>query len=112
MCFWLIAPLLLASPESSMPACCRRQGAHHCAMAAEDRAPATDTFLRLVLQRCPAFPTAATAPGGSHIAFLKLPAAILGVALSHSSPEFPTEARTRVSFSRSHHKRGPPVVLS
>jgi len=34
--FWLgpLAAILPASPESRLPACCRRHGAHHCAISA------------------------------------------------------------------------------
>jgi hypothetical protein len=30
--FPLIAPLLLADTDSDLPACCRRDGKHHCSM--------------------------------------------------------------------------------
>lgn len=63
--YWL-GPLMAALPasaESRLPACCRRNGAHHCvmtgAMAAPDAAPVISSPAR-----CSSFPADAMATSG------------------------------------------------
>jgi hypothetical protein len=64
---------LQASHESRLPACCRRHGSHHCAMADAMRAqlPAsvpgrTPTFTAPL--HCPMFPHGTAAPSASTVA--------------------------------------------
>lgn len=55
---WLgpLASLLPGADESRLPFCCRRHGAHHCAM---DAAPAQGSGVALKApSRCPQFPAA------------------------------------------------------
>lgn len=58
----LLVPLALCFQQSSVPACCRRNGKHHCMsgmsgmMASNDKAPA----LRTIPSRCPFRSTVAT----------------------------------------------------
>jgi hypothetical protein len=47
-----------------------------------------------------------------NLAVLRGPGAIFAELVSHPSIHRQTEAKYRVSFSRSRQKRGPPVVLS
>ncbi len=65
--FSLIGPALFVDAESDLPACCRRDGKHHCGMAGDMAAamadaplsgPAADA-LRL---KCPFYPIGATLP--------------------------------------------------
>jgi len=53
--FSLIGPALWENGSADLPACCRRDGQHHCAMMNVDRdaGPA----VRLATTRCPFFPT-------------------------------------------------------
>jgi hypothetical protein len=104
----LIAPLALAVPESNLPACCRRSGAHHCAMA-EEASPATGPALQPAPQKCPLFPPATTTPGRVDIGSTKNAGASFTAIVSHLSTQPQAEAHCRVSFSRSHQKRGPPL---
>jgi len=58
--FFALGPLqgvLEASGDSRLPACCRRQGAHHCAMSEETRAA-----LEWATSSTPAFSAPATCP--------------------------------------------------
>jgi hypothetical protein len=112
ICFWLIAPIAFADPQSNLPACCRRNGAHHCAMAAGGAASTPDASLRSIGPRCPAFPIAITAPAGVIVAFLKDSTTIFAGLAGRLSIQFQTEAPSRIAFNRSHQKRGPPVFLS
>jgi len=107
----LIAPLLTSTPDDSqLPACCRRNGRHHCAMSMQmGNVPSR---FRVVTERCPYSPFAHTpllqphpfisvsAPAASRQAVG--PAAIVGAA----------EAGYRVSADRARHKRGPPGLLA
>ena len=58
----LLAPLALCFQQKAMPACCRRNGKHHCmsgmsgVMASNDKAPA----FRTIPSRCPFRSTVAT----------------------------------------------------
>jgi len=107
----LIAPAILADAESQLPECCRRNGKHHCAMMM-DNASTTGVTVRTVQPRCPLYPGAPAAPAGDSAAVLKSSGAIFGAIVSHTAIQLRTEAGHRVSFSRSTHKRGPPVFLS
>lgn len=107
----LIAPLFASAyAESSLPACCRRDGKHHCMMAeAMGQAPSRD---RTVTEKCPYAPFAGVAlmiPHAMAAAYHRVAtagpagqAAIVGDAL----------AGYRISADRTRLKRGPPSFLS
>jgi hypothetical protein len=110
--FPLIAPLFASGPsESSLPACCRRDGKHHCTMGAtmEGQVPSSD---RTITERCPYAPFAGLAlmlPHAFAAAHRSIaaagpagPAAMVGDAL----------AGYRISADRTRQKRGPPSHLS
>ena len=56
--FPLIAAAFLANPDSSLPACCRANGKHHCAMA--DRGSAAESSgapsWKAIQSKCPLYP--------------------------------------------------------
>jgi hypothetical protein len=107
--FPLIAPAMLASAESSLPACCRRNGKHGCAMPS---AAASTGAVSLLATRCSMFPSGSPAPAAGFVAVLRSSDAIFAAIVSHPAIHVQTEAIGRVSFSRASQKRGPPVVLS
>ena len=112
--FSLIAPALSPHGESDLPACCRRDGKHHCAMMGRDmaEAPSSGPVADAVHVKCPLFPSgralvpecgpALVAP--SHAARITL--------ATRTAEKVHTEAGYRISLSRSHHKRGPPTLVS
>jgi hypothetical protein len=110
--FSLIAPGLSLDAESNLPGCCRRNGAHHCTMNTDEAASNSAMSPQAIRQTCPSFPVAVTLLARFDVATLRPSAAIFAALLSHPSIQFQTEARYRVSFSRSHQKRGPPAILS
>ncbi|MGO9258462.1 MAG: hypothetical protein ACLQU1_19420 [Bryobacteraceae bacterium] len=110
--FSLIAPGMLLQAESNLPACCRRNGAHHCAMSLVRPESDSGTSVAGVHQTCSSFPMAVTAPAGSGAALPRPAAAMFSALLSHPSIQFQTESRYRVSFSRCRQKRGPPFIVS
>ena len=108
--FSLIAPGILLDAQSDLPACCRRSGAHHCIGNMDEAASNSGISLQAIRQTCPSF--AIAAPVCANLALPKPSAAVFAELLSHPSIQFQTEARYRVSFGRSHQKRGPPAILS
>jgi hypothetical protein len=112
--FPLIAPILCANPGSNLPPCCRRDGKHRCAMAmaAMETESSSGPAFRAVQARCPYYPATAPIPSERNAALLKDASAIFTSLLSHPAVQVSGETRCRVSFSRSHQKRGPPPPLS
>jgi len=101
-----------ADPQSKLPACCRRDGKHGCSMMDNRNSaePAAAT-LKAAKSKCPSFPTGKSTPAVS-----AFPVAASRV---YSTPPVDrlggiaqTEARYRLSFSRTRQKRGPPSLLS
>jgi hypothetical protein len=110
--FSLIAPGVLLDAKSDLPACCRRNGAHHCTGNMDEAASNSGMSVQAIRQTCPSFPVAMAAPASANLALPRPSAAVFAALLSHPSIQFQTEACYRVSFSRSHQKRGPPAILS
>jgi len=103
----LIAPLFASSADANLPACCRRNGKHHCMMRMME--DSTDSKLRFttVQEKCPYAPAQVMVshtqtPTGeqAHLFFAEINA--------HPALAPQTEAHFRISFSRSRQKRGPP----
>jgi hypothetical protein len=113
------APLLHAAssdPESQLPACCRRNGKHHCAMK--------DRYLRMMAsgapavmappQHCPMYPEhrGVVFPRAPfHVAVIPTAAADWAGLRKHPACHAQTEARYRIACDRSRLKRGPPASL-
>jgi len=104
-----IIPLFGAKAvEDTLPACCRRNGKHHCMMYMgfmQERA------FRTVYEKCPydiAPPAVMVLPPYAPAA----PASIFAGILRHPSVVPQTEARQRVSFDRTRQKRGPPSQIA
>jgi hypothetical protein len=98
---------LLADSESSLPACCRRDGKHHCAMMEKETAGPS---WRTATRKCPLFPK-------STVAFFTdqaVPSPIVCVAgwiASQPADKAQTEVLYRISHSRTRQKRGPPSFV-
>ena len=112
--FSLIAPALFADAESNVPACCRRDGKHHCGMMDRDMAdtpssgPAVDAFH----VKCPFFPTGGAMVPKCGPALLAAFQAAGVSAVSRIARSAQAEAGYRISLDCSHRKRGPPSLLS
>jgi hypothetical protein len=109
----LSAPLfgLSSNADSNLPACCRRNGKHHCAagMAMAMQIDRSGKQIRTVSEKCPYCPYATTAAQG-HFSPPPPNGAFYASVLSHPSKFAQTEARFRISFDRSRQKRGPPAA--
>jgi hypothetical protein len=110
----LVSPLLAASTvDTNIPICCRRNGKHHCIMAAELRSASNKTSGTKTLslhERCPYHLTALIVISLSFVPD-SVPSAIFAGNVSNSVPLDPTEARHCLSPDRSHQKRGPPFLI-
>ena len=98
--------------DAGLPACCRRNGAHHCAMSAAGRAQlaARTRQWSTPPQRCP-FRTLALAPSQFSPFTPATPAAgLFSAVLTHPSGTAQTQSRLRIARERSRHKRGPPSL--
>jgi hypothetical protein len=116
--FPLIAPALStgAVGQSTLPACCRRAGAHHCEMSAAFRALLQrdlDGSTRIGAQpeKCPYQQRSLAA---THLQTLTAAAAPSQAAFALHEPSAAAQAEClrRISFDRSRQKRGPPSFLA
>ena len=110
-----LAEALPASAESSLPACCRRHGAHHCAMSAEKAAKAaqessSSTPVLNAPSHCPYYPgsmAASTTPAFAMVASAAGPPVLLAQAHSPAA----SRAAARLSQIRTRAGRAPPSSL-
>lgn len=105
--FSLIEPALVAGDDSKLPACCRRDGQHHCAMTGESSAGGA-----VVQALCAAFPKTGATPAYAKLAGIRPEQWIFGQSVGHPAGYVQTQALFHVSFSRARQKRGPPALLS
>ncbi|HET6170850.1 MAG TPA: hypothetical protein VFE01_11745 [Terracidiphilus sp.] len=112
--FFGIGPLagtLDAGDDVRLPPCCRRHGAHHCAMsdalmARMVEAPSSPPFFSAPTH-CPFFPTGSSAiPASIHA--LAPTAASLFASLEEPHVRFAYRAKTSLGQIRTHAGRGPP----
>jgi len=107
----LISPIVLASAASDLPACCRRDGKHRCAMADMQSASLSrDAGARLASPKCALFPHGATLPA----VFVKLAGtatASVQALVCHAFHMAPASALSAISSEvGANGKRGPPFL--
>ncbi len=112
--FSLCSPVLYSDSESKLPKCCRRDGAHRCSMMdAKDRlAQAPGLGIKSTRAKCPLYPTGKAMPASTKANLPRLMTVSVAPTLSRPTAVEQTEARFRLSFSRSSQKRGPPSLPS
>jgi hypothetical protein len=107
--FPLIAQLLSAAPESKLPACCRRDGAHGCARnKSRIEALPPSTILRSSASVCPLYPGNEAAATGERMQPSAPGSAAVMMACHTTAAAAQMDTRYRISFDRSFQKRGPP----
>jgi hypothetical protein len=105
----LIAPALASAPDDSqLPACCRRDGKHHCAMNMEVNVPSR---YHVAQETCPFSSFARTPLLQPHAFALVNPPVLAGFAAGPAAVVGSAEAGYRISADRTRHKRGPPDSL-
>jgi hypothetical protein len=107
----LPAVALAQGPDANLPMCCRRNGAHHCAMMIRHAAAGNaGTNLSAIPQHCPAYPALVTPLRHVDLAG---PAASTVTSNSISQPAVrqQTAALALLALDCARHKRGPPSPL-
>lgn len=101
-----VAPLLAQTPDpdSNLPACCRRSGAHHCALSVA----AQSSNAPIISARCPAFPQHAAVATLTPAAFLPTHLSIKLPITTQSAPAH-AETKRHLSRERTRQTRGPPA---
>ena len=107
---WLIIlPAIAASPKSNLPACCRKNGKHHCSMNA--KSATQGLAFAAIGEKCPCCPQSTKVSqlpfSGSHT----VRSAVFAGLVSHPASSPQTEAAYRISYDRSRQKRGPPSLI-
>ncbi len=97
--------------ESNLPACCRREGKHHCmmSMAERDRLSSREPGLSAPLEKCPYCPAAILRIHHSVDFAPPSAQAIYAGLAAHPARLVQTECKRRISRNRAHGKRGPPT---
>ena len=108
---FLGAPLLASSnPQNDLPACCRRNGSHHCVTRMMEGDPGSRQ-VSAPAEKCPFFPHIGQLTQVRNLAIAPSPAGTFYAALeSHPACHTQSEAQRRISFDRSRQKRGPPAA--
>src|ERR1700761_5747488 len=113
--FPVVSPLFALSTTGAtrLPACCRRDGKHHCTASAADRGNLTShgTQLSAPAGKCPYSPPAVSLTPNQWVA-LPIGEAVFASLVSHPSGVAQTESMRRISRDRARQKRGPPVLSS
>jgi hypothetical protein len=115
--FSLAGPALLQDGQSNLPACCRRDGKHHCGMTDRDMAdsaqtPSSGPAVEALRTKCPFFPNGGAVVPESGPALLAASQADGVSIVSQAANPAQSQAGYRISFNTSHRKRGPPSLLS
>jgi hypothetical protein len=114
-----VMPLLVlanSDPDANLPACCRRNGKHHCMMSMEMMQAALNgnkrygTQLHAIPMKCPLFPRALNTAQHKELS-TRAAALIFAELVSHPAIHLQTEARARVARDCARQKRGPPALL-
>jgi hypothetical protein len=108
--FSLMTPLLSAGSDAQLPPCCRRDGHHACGM--KKPAPVSSGVTIRQSSRCSLYGKGGVTPAAAKAIPAPAVTVLTVAAISHPSAIEQTEARYRISFSRSRQKRGPPALLS
>ena len=103
----LVIPDFASDPDANLPACCRRDGKHHCSMSAAGRDSKSGAGFQ-ANGKCPIYP--AVALSASDFTALQIPATALLNIPNIASALCSRSRRTNLRSLRvrAHHKRGPP----
>jgi hypothetical protein len=107
------SPLFALTPKSegNLPACCRRNGEHHCmmSMAERDRLESHESAFSAPLDKCPYCP-AAILSIHHPVGFVPPARQVIYAGLaSHPAGVAQAECKRRISRDRARSKRGPPI---
>ena len=107
----LIAPIFGPGAGANLPACCRRNGKHHCTMRGMGQFGSGQKGFTSVSEKCPC-PPASTCAVHSPVFKPEARKAFHSQAIRRPAPAPRSDALRDISFLRSHPKRGPPSPLA
>jgi hypothetical protein len=99
--------LAVSSPDANLPACCRRDGRHHCAMMAMMERASHEISFRTQPPACP-YRSQSVLLARSFSVHPSASMAFYAALVEHPAIHAQTVAARLVSAARSHRKRGPP----
>jgi hypothetical protein len=108
-----LAATLQAEDDARLPACCRRNGTHHCVMSAAQTASlalAAGRHILIAPNTCPRFPGYAFTVTNTVHALAASPAALPSLAVSLHSAKA-ARAAARISQARTRSSRAPPSAF-
>ena len=111
----LFIPFFNLGSESTLPACCRREGKHQCAMSARFQEPvpsaSSEPVVRAAIPVCP-YRSRLLMPIVSRMLFAPCAPAFSVPSVSSAALGVETIRVARISDFHSHLKRGPPSLLT
>lgn len=112
--FPLVSPLLAlsANADANLPACCRRNGVHHCEMKMQ-RASISEhqVSVSTIPAKCPFYPRPATLVRHND-ARLHASTGLHAQLVNHATVKAHPYASVRVALDTAWQKRGPPTCIS
>jgi hypothetical protein len=108
----VVSPLFAATQaaDAGLPACCRRNGKHHCKMKLEERSKLIQqgVWVSAPADKCPYYPGSLPAV---HFDLLtpQTSASVIARIISVPAEIAQTKSKLRISHDRSRQKRGPPA---
>jgi hypothetical protein len=112
LCQPLVQPFLAwnATGKDSLPACCRRNGKHHCEMSTAERLQliSHDPQFQAPREKCPYSQRTSALPIHGRTFISPVGQMIFADLTSQPAAIAQTESKLRISRNRSRQKRGPP----
>jgi hypothetical protein len=111
--FPLVAPALALSQtaDSNLPACCRRNGAHHCMMSTEQTAALLNgNHFTSIRSKCPFCPTTSPTSQHNQLGFQAIDSRLSNL-IAYPAKYSQVEARARATEIAVRQSRGPPQDL-
>ena len=110
----VVSPLFAATQaaDAGLPACCRRNGKHHCMMKMQERSKLIQqgVWIGPPADQCPYYPGALPAVH-SDLLPTEAPGSVTAPIAGAPARIAQTESKRRISHDRSRQKRGPPASL-
>jgi len=100
-----------SSSEANLPACCKRNGVHHCTGMVRDQPPSPDPNVSAIHEKCPAYPAVVTPVQHGNL-FIPTASLIDAGMRTHSSLKPRAASLARISFLSACQKRGPPTFAA
>jgi len=110
--FPLALPVVFAESHTTLPECCRRGGAHHCAMAEMVSASPSDSdgpIAATARAKCPYYPTGGISYAGAQTLLASATFRFECPAVRRIRREWQRRSYSRVCFHPSEPTRGPPT---